>query len=134
MQITRQADYAIRAVLYLARLGPNQRAATSTVAQEQRIPPSFLAKIISQLSIAGLLHTSRGARGGVSLARDPKEISLLDVVEAIDGPILLNECVGENGNCTFDSDCPLQSIWSDAQVHLVKSLKEAKFDRLVTAN
>ena len=64
MQITRQADYAIRAVRYLAKQGPNQRSATSTVAQEMKIPPSFLAKIISQLSIAGLLHTSRGARGG----------------------------------------------------------------------
>ena len=72
MQITRQADYAVRAVLYLARLGGNERAATSAVAEEQRIPPSFLAKIISQLSIAGLLHTSRGARGGVTLARPAK--------------------------------------------------------------
>jgi len=72
MQITRQADYAVRAVLYLARLGGGERAATSIVAEEQRIPPSFLAKIISQLSIAGLLHTSRGARGGVMLARPPR--------------------------------------------------------------
>ena len=57
MQITRQADYAVRAVLYLARLDGKQRAATSQIAKEQHIPPSFLAKIISQLSIAGLLHT-----------------------------------------------------------------------------
>src|SRR4030042_1522260 len=99
MQITRQADYAIRAVLYLARLGSSQRAATSQVAQAQRIPPSFLAKIISQLSIAGLLHTSRGARGGVTLARDPEDITLLEVVEAIDGPIQLNECIGPDGTC-----------------------------------
>src|SRR3972149_9341168 len=100
MQITRQADYAVRAVLYLAKNG-DQRSATSRVAQEQRIPPSFLAKIISQLSIAGLLHTSRGARGGVTLAREPREITLLEVIEAIDGPILLNECVNGNGACTF---------------------------------
>ena len=96
MQITRQADYAVRAVLYLARLNGKERAATSQVAKEQHIPPSFLAKIISQLSIAGLLHTSRGARGGVTLAREPEAITLLEVIEAIDGPIMLNECVGEN--------------------------------------
>ena len=131
MQITRQADYAIRAVLYLARLGPNQRAATRTVAQEQRIPPSFLAKIISQLSIAGLLHTSRGARGGVSLAHEPKEVSLLDVVEAIDGPILLNECVAETGACNFRDDCPLKPIWCEVQEHLVKRLRETKFDQVI---
>jgi len=131
MQITRQADYAIRAVVYLARLGPNQRAATSTVAQEERIPPSFLAKIISQLSIAGLLHTSRGARGGVSLAREPKEISLLEVVEAIDGPILLNECVSEGSDCAMQDGCPLHSIWCEAQEGLVRRLGATKFDTVL---
>lgn len=130
MQITRQADYAIRAVLYLAQLGPNQRAATSMVAQEKHIPPSFLAKIISQLSIAGLLHTSRGARGGVSLARDPKDISLLEVVEAIDGPIQLNECVNDNGSCIFEDDCPLHPIWQEAQQELVERLRNTHFDQL----
>ena len=134
MQITRQADYAVRAVLHLSRMGGNQRAATSAVAQEQNIPPSFLAKIISQLSIAGLLHTSRGARGGVTLAREPKEITLLEVVEAIDGPIQLNECVGENSSCAFDHDCPLRPVWCDAQDELVKRLKNTNFEQLMAQN
>jgi Rrf2 family protein len=134
MQITRQADYAVRAVLYLSRVGNNQRSATSTVAKEQHIPPSFLAKIISQLSIAGLLHTSRGARGGVTLAREPGEITLLEVIEAIDGPIQLNECVGDKGMCTFDDDCPLHPIWCEAQEELVKRLKGTTFDKLISQN
>jgi Rrf2 family protein len=134
MQITRQADYAVRAVLYLSRMGNNQRAATSTVAKEQSIPPSFLAKIISQLSIAGLLHTSRGARGGVTLAREPKEITLLEVIEAIDGPIQLNECVGENATCTFDHDCPLRPVWCEAQEQLVNRLKGTNFEQLLAQN
>lgn len=136
MQITRQADYAIRAVRYLSdRYDPNldlkdqARAATSLVAKEQRIPPSFLAKIISQLSIAGLLTTSRGARGGVSLAKSSKDISLLDVVEAIDGPIYLNECVADTSMCTFDDDCPLKPIWCEAQEELVTKLRSTKFDQ-----
>lgn len=128
MQITRQADYAVRAVLYLAQLGEEQRAATSQIAQDQQIPPSFLAKIVSQLSVAGLLQTSRGARGGVSLARSPEEISLLEVVEAIDGPILLNECVG-NGACNFGDDCPMKPIWCDAQSELVERLRNTTFDQ-----
>jgi len=134
MQITRQADYAVRAVLYLSRKGNTQRSATSTVAQEQHIPPSFLAKIISQLSIAGLLHTSRGARGGVTLAREPRDITLLEVIEAIDGPIQLNECAGENGSCTYDSECPLRPIWCDAQDDLVKRLRGTTFDQLLSRN
>jgi Rrf2 family protein len=130
MQITRQADYAVRAVLYLSK-HREERSATSQVAQEQHIPPSFLAKIISQLSIAGLLHTSRGARGGVTLAREPDEITLLEVIEAIDGPIQLNECVGENGICAFDHECPLRPIWCDAQDELVKRLKSTNFAQLM---
>jgi Rrf2 family protein len=130
MQITRQADYAIRAVRYLAKQGSDQRVATSTVAREMQIPASFLAKIISQLSIAGLLHTSRGARGGVSLAREPKEISVLDVVEAIDGPILLNECVGDKKPCNFESDCLVHPIWQEVQESLVSRLRATRFDVL----
>jgi len=127
MQITRQADYAVRAVLYLAQLGEDKRAATSQIAQRQQIPPSFLAKIVSQLSVAGLLQTSRGARGGVSLARSPEKISLLEVVEAIDGPILLNECVSHNGACVFGDDCPMRPIWCDAQAELVTRLRATNF-------
>jgi len=130
MQITRQADYAIRAVRYLAKQGSNQRVATSIVAREMKIPASFLAKIISQLSIAGLLHTSRGARGGVSLAREPKDISVLDVVEAIDGPILLNECVGDAKSCVFEDECLVHPIWMEVQQSLVKRLRETRFDVL----
>ncbi|MCC7129554.1 MAG: hypothetical protein B6D39_07520 [Anaerolineae bacterium UTCFX2] len=131
MQITRQADYAVRTVLYLTNIGSDQRAATSQIAQAQQIPPSFLAKIVSQLSVAGLLQTSRGARGGVSLARPPEQISLLEVVEAIDGPILLNECVAGNGACTFNDECPMQPIWSDAQKELVHRLKTTTFDSFI---
>jgi Rrf2 family protein len=134
MQITRQADYAVRAVLYLAKIGPETRAATSQIAHEQQIPPSFLAKIVSQLSVAGLLQTSRGARGGVSLARSAEQISLLEVVEAIDGPILLNECVAANGVCTFGDDCPMKPIWCETQKELITRLKTTTFDSFIKNN
>jgi Rrf2 family protein len=115
-------------------MGTSERAATSTVAKEQNIPPSFLAKIISQLSIAGLLHTSRGARGGVMLARDPKDITLLEVVEAIDGPIQLNECVSSEGSCNFDENCPIKPVWCSAQEELVNRLKNTNFADLLQAS
>ena len=134
MQITRQADYAVRAVLYLAQLGSDRRAATSQIAEDQQIPPSFLAKIVSQLSVAGLLQTSRGARGGVSLARSPERISLLEVVEAIDGPILLNECVAAEGVCTFGDTCPMRPVWCDAQAELVARLEKTTFDSFLNGD
>lgn len=131
MQITRQADYALRAMYYLAKVDPTQRSATSQIAEDQRIPPSFLAKIISQLSIAGLIHTSRGARGGVSLARPPENITILEVVEAIDGPIMLNECTSSTEVCPFGEECPIRPLWCDAQAELVERLRTTTFASFV---
>ncbi len=130
MQITRQADYAVRAVLFLSGLEDGQRAPTSEIARKQHIPPSFLAKIVSQLSVAGVVQTSRGARGGVSLARAADDISLLEVVEAIDGPIMLNECVFDANACVFGDDCPVQDVWCNAQETLVKTLGGTTFGAL----
>ena len=131
MQITRQADYALRAVKYLAHLAPNEKAATSAIAAEQRIPPSFLAKIISQLSIAGLIHTARGARGGVFLSRSAADISILDVVEAIDGPITMNECTTNPNTCSFSSDCVLHDIWCSTRTELMTKLKKTTFAQII---
>ena len=127
MQITKQADYALRAMTYLAKTEENQRSSTSQIAREQHIPSSFLAKIISQLSIAGLISTSRGAKGGVKLARKPEEITVLEVVEAIDGPIVINDCTISLSACPFGEDCALQPIWCEVQSHLVEKLRSTTF-------
>ena len=131
MQITRQADYALRAVKYLARLSPGEKASTSAIALQQSIPPSFLAKIISQLSIAGLIHTARGAHGGVFLSRSAADISILDVVEAIDGPITMNECTTNPNTCSFSSDCVLHDLWCDTRLELITKLKKTTFSQIV---
>lgn len=131
MQITRQADYALRAMLYLSRMDKNQRAATNQIAESQKIPPSFLAKIISQLSIAGLIQTSRGAHGGVKLAREAEEISVLEVVEAIDGPISLNECTLNSDACVFGDKCPIHDVWCESQNELVNRLRTTTFASFV---
>jgi Rrf2 family protein len=133
MQITRQADYAVRTVLYLAGVENGGRAPTSKIAQLQRIPSSFLAKIVSQLSVAGIVQTSRGARGGVALAREAKEISLLNVVEAIDGPITLNECVIDPSMCAFGDQCAVHDVWCKAQADLVTQLSHSDFATLAAA-
>lgn len=132
MQITRQADYAVRAMLHLARLGPDGQASTASIADEQHIPPTFLAKIVSQLAGAGLLVARRGARGGVRLARPPAAISLLQVVEAIDGPLMLNECLAEPGTCPLSPACPVCNVWSEAQFALIQKLSQTSFAYLAS--
>ena len=132
MQITRQADYALRTVLHLSRLAQDERASTSQIAREQRIPSSFLAKIISQLTIAGFLQTARGARGGVSMACSPSDVTMLQVIEAIDGPIWLNLCLSDPENCPFGDDCPIRSVWCEVQAALIERLKKTTFGDLLT--
>lgn len=134
MQITRQADYAVRAVLYLAHREAGARISTGQIAREQNIPLTFLAKIVSQLSAAGVLHTTRGARGGVALARPATEISLLEIVEAIDGPVMLNQCAVDPDLCAMSDNCVVRSVWCEVQVDLVKRLAETKFGHLVASN
>ncbi len=131
MQITRQADYALRALLYLARLETNEQAPTHKIAEEMLIPRSFLAKIISQLVIAGLIRTERGARGGVALAQSTDDISVYDVVVAIDGPINLNECTRDHDSCPFGDTCPIHQVWVESEAILVEKLKKSTLTNLL---
>ena len=131
MQITRQADYAARAVLHLAQAGNSGNVSTGYIAKEENIPPAFLPKIISQLSIAGILQTARGARGGIKLAREPQKISLLEVIEAIDGPIKLNMCVDGEGTCLFEDNCSMRAIWCDIQNEMLAKLRTTNFAHLI---
>jgi len=130
MQITKQADYAVRAIVYLARLEPGERAATSQIAREENIPASFLAKILAQLVTAGMLRATRGVRGGVALARPPESISLLQVVETIDGPITLNQCLADPDQCAFSPSCQVRAVWAEAQFALVQKLSMTNFKQL----
>ncbi len=131
MQITRQADYAVRAVLHVAQLGEDERLATSVIAEEENIPLPFLAKIVSQLSVKGILDAMRGASGGVRLARNPENISLLEVIEAIDGEISLNRCVLNADACPTSVTCPVREVWCDVQRDLVLRLKNTSFAQLL---
>ena len=131
MEISRRTDYGVRVILDLSALAEDERASTHEIADRQNIPAPFLAKIISQLSLSGLVTTFRGAGGGVKLARPASEISLLQVIEALDGPVRLNRCVIEPGACPRDDFCPVHHIWAKAQVDLTSLLAVTTFDGLV---
>lgn len=131
MEINRRTDYGVRVILDLAALPHDGRASTQEIAERQNIPAPFLAKIISQLSLSGLVTTYRGAGGGVSLARPASEINLLQVIEALDGPVRLNRCQIEPGACPRDEYCPVHPIWSRAQKELIGLLQGTNFGELV---
>ena len=133
MEISRRTDYGVRVILDLAIQTQNERTSTHEIAERQNIPAPFLAKIISQLALSGLITTYRGAGGGVSLARPASEISLLHVIEALDGPLRLNRCVIEPSACPRDEYCPVHHIWAKAQADLTNLLSGTTFDELASA-
>jgi Rrf2 family protein len=131
MEISRRADYGVRVILELASLPQDRRASTQQISIRQSIPAPFLAKIISQLSLAGLVSTQRGAGGGVALSRPPSEISLLQVIEALEGPVHLNRCLIQPDDCPQNSHCPVHGVWMQAQADLTALLGSTTFDGLL---
>jgi Rrf2 family protein len=117
--LTRQADYALRCVLEVVR---HDRLSTAEIAARQQLSQSFVGKIVSTLARAGILETHRGATGGVELGRDPATITVLDIVEAAQGPIRLNRCVRTPPGCALAGRCPFSSVLCEAQGALVDAL------------
>lgn len=131
MEISRRTDYGIRLILDLSGLPADGRSATQEIAHRQRVPSPFLAKIIAQLSLAGLVTTHRGAGGGVALSRPASQISLLHVIEALEGPVRLNRCLIQPQACPNDGHCPVHEVLARAQADLVSRLDKTTFDKLV---
>ena len=132
MEISRQADYAIRAVLDLAQAPPGELMQTRQIARRQEIPEKYLPTIVRTLARAGLLRTLRGSHGGISLSRDPSQITLRQVVEAIDGPVLLNRCLIRPGECTVELDgfCSLHSFWEKMVEEIQEKMDAINFGDL----
>ena len=132
MQITNQADYALRAMLYIARLGPGQYAPSNLIADKMDMSRMFLSRINAQLSNAGLITTRRGALGGIMLAKDPAEITIYDVVSAIDGPVNMIRCTKDPGCCSLSEHCPLLSFWRETEDSMIEKLKGTTLADLVS--
>ncbi len=122
MQLTRRGEYAIRAMYDLAIYEGGGTTYSKEIARRQQIPPKYIAQIILDLSRAGLVHTNRGAHGGVRLARSADEISLRVIIEAIEGPISLNICLLREGECEKEDDCPIHEIWVKVQGDMLNTL------------
>src|ERR1700752_973367 len=118
MQVSRKVDYALRAVIYLTMRSDRRPCSVAEIAAREGIPKKFLEKIIQDLIHKGLVHSTRGAQGGYTLARAPEAVTFKDVIEAIEGPVSVNVCVGENGDaheCAKFPTCGMLWVWKEAQ-------------------
>ena len=124
LQVSRKVDYALRAVIHLANEETVDRACSvAEIAAQERIPRGFLEKIVQQLIHKGIVKSRRGANGGCVLGRDADHVTFRDVIEAVEGPISLNVCVGEQPDCFLLGACGMNRVWQEGQ-HLVMGLFE----------
>jgi len=130
MQITRATDYAVRIMIRLAALPEEERLAAPELARGIQAPESFVSKILQQLVQRGMVTSHRGAGGGFQLAVAPENVSLLDVVEMVQGPLQINLCVAGESSCDLSAWCGAHPIWNEAQAALRKVLASASIARL----
>jgi Rrf2 family transcriptional regulator, iron-sulfur cluster assembly transcription factor len=115
MQLTMTGEYAVRAMMHLASLPKGTIARIPDISKEWDIPEKFLRKIIAKLTKGGLLLAHRGAGGGLSLAKAPKKVTLLDVIELVEGPMALNKCLINPHFCRRTKTCSAHVVWCEAQ-------------------
>ncbi|MCS7010849.1 MAG: Rrf2 family transcriptional regulator [Anaerolineales bacterium] len=129
-RVNRQTDYAIRVVLALAKQPPGTRLSSADIGKEMLIPAAFLSRIVAQLAQAQVVQTFPGRDGGLQLARPPEEISLREIVDLMEGPLLLSECMLGEQACPFEHRCPVRTRWQRLQAVILEELEKTKFSHL----
>ena len=130
MQLTRAADYAVRVMIHLAGLPPGARASRGELAREAECPEQFLSKVLQSLTRAGLVISHRGNTGGFELPEANRGASVLNVVQAIEGPVRLNVCLTSDHACSRQERCPAHGGWAQAQEAMLGVLQSVSVDNL----
>ena len=122
MIYSRSAEYAIRAVVHLAMLAPGEYALAKTIAEETGIPSHFLAKILQELARDGFLKSSKGPGGGFRLGQAAEELSMLRIVEAVDGAGRFDRCIGGSPECNDRVACGMHDSWKALRSRIIDYL------------
>ena len=128
-KLSKKGEYAVRTVFHLSFY--NDVCVTSDIAKSQQIPVPFLKKIIQTLKVGGLVNSVKGKGGGILLQISPDALTMKRVIEAVEGPIVVNECLACPGACKRDEICPFYALWADCQKKIADILDSWNFTRLV---
>lgn len=130
MELTRKGEYAIRGILYLACQPQGKVVLISEIAESAEVPKSFLSKIFQSFAKTGMVSSYRGTGGGFVLARPASQITLREVVEAVEGPIIPNRCLMGKGTCLRDETCSVHPVWRRVQNEVVAILDGITLEEL----
>src|SRR3972149_8651868 len=112
MKVSTKGDYGIRALIELAHhFGEPKPTQSAEIAARQGIPESYLEQLLTTLRRAGFIRSVRGPQGGHALLRDPKELRVSEVIEALEGSIMPSDCLDESSQCSRSGGCPQRDMW-----------------------
>jgi len=131
LTITNQANYALRAMTFLAKTNDNKWISSDIIAKEMGIPRMFLSRINMLLVKAGLIVSRRGAGGGVKLAKEPDQISVYEVISAIDGPLIIDKSLTNSENHDFPMADKFKSFFQSAQDLVEEKLTQTNLEELI---
>lgn len=126
MQISRGTDYAIRCVLFLAGR-PGRISMVEEIASGMNIPRSFLAKILQKLTRAGIVESFRGIRGGFRLGKQSEQISLFDIIDAMQDSLALSMCAVDKKACSLSCSCAVHPVWIELRKTIEERLRSVNF-------
>ncbi len=132
LRISRKIDYAVRAVIYLASIPEGTVVPFREIGKQMSVPEDFLAKILKTLVDHGVVRSTRGPHGGYKLARPPSSITVLEVIEAAEGPIAINVCLEDDDACVRSGFCTMTSVWREGQERMLEVFRRTTLDKLAT--
>jgi FeS assembly SUF system regulator len=122
IRITKQTDYGVVLLTHLAQ-EPQRLVTTPELAEETQLPLPMASKILKLLAREGVLDSHRGAKGGYTLARSPREITVTEIISALEGPIAVTECIDDApGACDYTAFCPVRSNWNQINLAIRQAL------------
>jgi Rrf2 family iron-sulfur cluster assembly transcriptional regulator len=122
LSLRRKGDYAVRAMISVGRHHGTGLRQARQISTEMHIPYKTLTLVLAGLVAEGLLEAVHGPKGGYRLGREPEKISLLDIVEAAEGPTTVDRCVLRDGPCDWEEICPVHDTWARTQDALTREL------------
>lgn len=131
MKITNATDYAIRAIIYMAQNKEKNFFMRSELSKECNIPDSFLGKILQALKKSNILSSSRGKFGGYALSKNLENITLYDIITAVEGDIYINECLSDDKFCSKTKECTVKGALNEINKNLIKNFKDYSIQNLI---
>ncbi len=122
LRVSKQTDYGLLLLTALVR-GDKPNYSARELAGITHLPTPMVGKILKVLTRAGVLESRRGIKGGYQLSRAPGQISLVNIVDAIEGPIAMTECIGSPGDCEHEDSCPVQVNWLNINILIKRALE-----------